>query len=162
VIAKVKELFKGHNNLIEEFNAFLPPGYKIEVEPEPSNQADLEHARNYVRKIKVLYLNSYHLIFFKNRFALQPHIYKTFLEILHSYYQGQHQINEVLEEVGDLFQNHPDLLEEFRLFLPKSVSEGGPTAVAAAQKKLLPKKVPKPRVLQIQTKLTYEGGHTTA
>ncbi len=101
VIARVKELFKGNNFLIQEFNAFLPPGYKIEVDNEPypplipnnnlspppppmntnnsapnlaasqstlqSNAAiannggggflsgsatDLEHARNYVRKIK--------------------------------------------------------------------------------------------------------------
>lgn len=69
VIDKVKELFYGHNNLILEFNSFLPPGYRIDVDPEPvpvppvagagpnqpTTQADLEHARNYVRKIKVHY-----------------------------------------------------------------------------------------------------------
>jgi hypothetical protein len=31
VIHRVSELFKGHNNLILGFNAFLPSGYKIEV-----------------------------------------------------------------------------------------------------------------------------------
>jgi paired amphipathic helix protein Sin3a len=31
VIQRVSNLFKGHNDLIEGFNTFLPPGYKIEV-----------------------------------------------------------------------------------------------------------------------------------
>jgi hypothetical protein len=89
VIARVKMLFKGNNFLIQEFNAFLPPGYKIldsELEdvapptpppptghlpstpplnslssptaiagqPQQQPQTDLDHARNYVRKIKVM------------------------------------------------------------------------------------------------------------
>ena len=33
VIQRVSNLFKGHNDLIEGFNTFLPPGYKIEVSP---------------------------------------------------------------------------------------------------------------------------------
>lgn len=141
VITRVKSLFRGNDYLIREFNAFLPPGFKIEPDVEPprvdlspetsgttgatsqnsqnmnpsgpvqqGDKADLEHARNYVRKIK-------------NRFALQPHIYKQFLEILHDYYQAQHSINDVYEEVAELFQSHQDLLEEFRHFLPKSVGD---------------------------------------
>lgn len=70
-------------------------------------KSDLDHARSYVRKIK-------------NRFVNNPQTYKAFLEILHSYYQGQRPINEVLEEVGELFVHHPDLFNEFRLFLPKT------------------------------------------
>jgi len=31
VMARVSELFRGHPNLILGFNAFLPPGCKIEV-----------------------------------------------------------------------------------------------------------------------------------
>lgn len=120
VIERVKDLFRGNDYLIEEFNLFLPPGYKIEPErgdsqPPLAQASDLEQARSYVRKIK-------------SRFSLQPHIYKTFLEILHSYYQGQHSINEVLSEVADLFQNHQDLLSEFKHFLPKST----PAATTAA------------------------------
>lgn len=76
MISRVKTLFKGNNFLIQEFNGFLPPGYKIEDdEPAPGNfiqllivirydsepaepqpQTDLEHARNYVRKIKVTFI----------------------------------------------------------------------------------------------------------
>jgi len=121
VITRVKELFRGNNYLINEFNAFLPTGFKIEPEPEsepvpdgsPSitgSQQDLDHARKYVRKIK-------------SRFAQNPQIYKTFLEILHSYYQGRHLIDEVLREVTELFSEHLDLLEEFRQFLPRNSNE---------------------------------------
>jgi len=34
VIQRVKTLFKGHPDLIEGFNNFLPPGYKIEADEE--------------------------------------------------------------------------------------------------------------------------------
>ncbi|XP_053742174.1 SIN3 transcription regulator family member Aa isoform X1 [Synchiropus splendidus] len=33
VISRVSQLFKGHPDLIMGFNTFLPPGYKIEVQP---------------------------------------------------------------------------------------------------------------------------------
>lgn len=36
VISRVSTLFKGHNDLIEGFNTFLPPGYKIEVQANDS------------------------------------------------------------------------------------------------------------------------------
>ncbi len=32
VISRVSNLFRGHTDLIEGFNTFLPPGYKIEVQ----------------------------------------------------------------------------------------------------------------------------------
>jgi paired amphipathic helix protein Sin3a len=38
VIQRVSNLFRGHNDLIEGFNTFLPPGYKIEV-----SQNDMVH-----------------------------------------------------------------------------------------------------------------------
>nr|XP_023873631.1 paired amphipathic helix protein Sin3-like 2 [Quercus suber] len=34
VIARVKELFKGHNNLIFGFNTFLPKGYEITLDDD--------------------------------------------------------------------------------------------------------------------------------
>jgi paired amphipathic helix protein Sin3a len=36
VISRVSNLFRGHNDLIEGFNTFLPPGYKIEVQSNDS------------------------------------------------------------------------------------------------------------------------------
>lgn len=58
VIARVKELFKGHNNLIFGFNTFLPKGYEItlpEDEPPPKKTVEFEEAINFVNKIKVKY-----------------------------------------------------------------------------------------------------------
>lgn len=56
----------------------------------------------------------------KNRFADQPDIYKHFLEILQTYQREQKPINEVYAQVTLLFQNAPDLLDDFKKFLPDS------------------------------------------
>lgn len=58
VIARVKELFKGHNNLIFGFNTFLPKGYEITVieegeAPPPKKTVEFEEAISFVNKIKV-------------------------------------------------------------------------------------------------------------
>lgn len=57
VIAKVKELFKGHNNLILGFNTFLPKGYEITIanedETPPRKTVEFDEAINFVNKIKV-------------------------------------------------------------------------------------------------------------
>lgn len=130
VIQRVSTLFKGHNHLIMGFNHFLPEGYKIDAadlqalnaadhaadvanqqqvmaaEQDGSRkQPELDHARNYVKKIKV-------------RFESQPEIYKAFLRILHTYHEEQHTIKDVYDQVASLFRNHTDLLAEFKDFLP--------------------------------------------
>lgn len=58
VIARVKELFKGHRDLILGFNTFLPKGYEITLPPEDDNPpskkpVEFEEAINFVNKIKV-------------------------------------------------------------------------------------------------------------
>eukprot|EP00727_Mastigamoeba_balamuthi_P014452 m51a1_g9631 putative paired amphipathic helix protein sin3b (1103) ;mRNA; f:1136195-1143385 len=68
---------------------------------------EIEQARNYIKKIKTRFLN-------------QPNVYKHFLEILHSYHKEHQTIKEVYEQVAVLFRDHPDLLDEFKLFLPES------------------------------------------
>jgi len=147
VVARVSELFKGHSYLILGFNAFLPPGYRIRVTLPGDNQEiqggyrlpetqsgtadsssssstttaapttpsttregekviNFEQAVSYVTKIK-------------NRFSDQPNTYKTFLNILHRYQKEQSTIRRVYEQVANLFRDHPDLLEEFIVFLPE-------------------------------------------
>lgn len=69
VIKRVKTLFKGDDELILGFNQFLPPGYKIEVDPQ---QQEFQHAVGYVAKIK-------------ERFKDTPQVYAEFLDILHDY-----------------------------------------------------------------------------
>eukprot|EP01119_Soliformovum_irregulare_P017282 TRINITY_DN5110_c0_g3_i1.p1 TRINITY_DN5110_c0_g3~~TRINITY_DN5110_c0_g3_i1.p1 ORF type:complete len:1099 (+),score=261.83 TRINITY_DN5110_c0_g3_i1:72-3299(+) len=175
VIARVSELFKGHKNLILGFNTFLPPGYKIEAVPDdgpvqmapmpiqqagqllpPSvaqmasavpaagagqrKQPEVDHARNYVKKIKM-------------RFALHPHTYKAFLDILHTYHKEQHTTTEVYEQVSKLFKQHPDLLEEFSQFLPdpmaapnQATSQTKPAKKPAPRKPKQEKALPEPKL----------------
>ncbi|KAL2519477.1 Paired amphipathic helix protein Sin3-like 4 [Abeliophyllum distichum] len=110
VIVRVKELFKGHRDLILGFNTFLPKGYEITFpsEDEPllkKKPVEFEEAINFVNKIK-------------DRFQGHDHVYKTFLDILNMYRNENKSITEVYQEVAALFQNHPDLLVEFTHFLP--------------------------------------------
>ncbi|CAG8461919.1 45_t:CDS:10 [Acaulospora morrowiae] len=77
---------------------------------------EFNHAINYVNKIK-------------NRFSTEPDTYKQFLEILQTYQKEQKPIQEVYSQVQVLFKSAPDLLDEFKQFLPDtsgSVAPGGP------------------------------------
>ncbi|XP_044505763.1 paired amphipathic helix protein Sin3-like 2 isoform X2 [Mangifera indica] len=108
VIARVKDLFRGHNNLIFGFNTFLPKGYEITLDEDdapPKKTVEFEEAISFVNKIK-------------KRFQNDEHVYKSFLEILNMYRKEHRDINEVYSEVAALFEDHIDLLEEFTRFLP--------------------------------------------
>ncbi|KAF7829409.1 paired amphipathic helix protein Sin3-like 3 [Senna tora] len=110
VIARVKELFKGHKDLILGFNTFLPKGYEITLpledeQPPQKKPVEFEEAINFVNKIKT-------------RFQGDDHVYKSFLDILNMYRKENKSINEVYQEVAALFQDHHDLLVEFTHFLP--------------------------------------------
>jgi paired amphipathic helix protein Sin3a len=52
------------------------------------------------------------------RFEHQPQIYRSFLEILHTYHNKQLTIQDVYTKVANLFKDNLDLLEEFKQFLP--------------------------------------------
>lgn len=103
-------------------NASIPPGIAGTTAPGTAPTAttasgagqplEFDHAINYVTTIK-------------RRFASEPETYKKFLEILHTYQKEQRGIKEVLDEVSELFEDHPDLLKEFTFFLPDAVQ---PTA----------------------------------
>ncbi|KAK4050893.1 hypothetical protein OIO90_004869 [Microbotryomycetes sp. JL221] len=80
--------------------------------PAPASSSDgapqameFNHAINYVNKIK-------------NRFTKDPDTYKTFLEILQTYQKETRPIQEVYAQVTELFRDAPDLLDEFKAFLP--------------------------------------------
>ncbi|CAA7047392.1 unnamed protein product [Microthlaspi erraticum] len=103
VIARVKELFKGYDDLLLGFNTFLPKGYKITL-PE-KKPVDFGEAIEFVNKIKA-------------RFGDDERAYKKFLDILNMYRKETKSISDVYQEVTLLFQNHDDLLAEFVHFLP--------------------------------------------
>ncbi|GMY26135.1 paired amphipathic helix protein Sin3-like 4 isoform X1 [Fagus crenata] len=112
VIARVKELFKGHRDLILGFNTFLPKGYEITLpledeQPAPKKPVEFEEAISFVNKIKT-------------RFQGDDRVYKSFLDILNMYRKENKSITEVYQEVAALFQDHNDLLDEFTHFLPDS------------------------------------------
>ncbi|XP_075663688.1 paired amphipathic helix protein Sin3-like 2 [Castanea sativa] len=113
VIARVKELFKGHNYLIFGFNAFLPKGYEITLdndEAAPQKKAiEFQEAISFVNKIK-------------KRFQNDEHVYKSFLNILNMHRKEHKDMNEVYSEVSTLFDGHLDLLDEFTKFVPVAVS----------------------------------------
>lgn len=111
VIARVKELFKGHRKLILGFNTFLPKGFEItlsqEDEPQAKKPVEFEEAIQFVNKIKM-------------RFQGDDRVYKSFLDILNMYRKENKPIKEVHQEVAALLHNQPDLLKEFTNFLPDS------------------------------------------
>ncbi|KAH8682355.1 hypothetical protein BX600DRAFT_41402 [Xylariales sp. PMI_506] len=82
-----------------------PPGTGM----EKRGPVEFNHAISYVNKIK-------------NRFQDKPEIYKQFLEILQTYQREQKPIQDVYAQVTSLFNAAPDLLEDFKQFLPESAA----------------------------------------
>lgn len=130
VIARVKQLFKGHRDLILGFNTFLPKGYAItcpledETPPQKKKPVQFEEAINFVGKIKVIksrILTYFDVIFFsfpalyvdflfsflymQTRFEGDNHVYKSFLEILNLYRKENKSISEVYREVCFFFSS---------------------------------------------------------
>lgn len=90
----------------------------------PGDPVEFNHAIGYVNKIKT-------------RFAAQPDIYKKFLEILQTYQREQLRITEVYAQVTQLFQDAPDLLDDFKQFLP-DVSQQRPPEMMQNENVRLP------------------------
>ncbi|KAL2252439.1 UNVERIFIED_CONTAM: Paired amphipathic helix protein Sin3-like 1 [Sesamum indicum] len=105
VIARVKELFKGHPNLILGFNTFLPKGYEItltdEEEAPPKRTVEFEEAISFVNKIKVEFLSL-------KRFEHDDHVYKSFLDILNMYRKEHKGITEVYQELQTVSSDEVD------------------------------------------------------
>ena len=123
MIARVKELFKGHNNLIFGFNTFLTKGFEItlddlEEEAPPKKTVEFEEAITFVNKIKVQQKGFSYNVFFpsaltpsvssylylfilslQKRFQHDVDVYKSFLEILNMYRKDDKDITEVYNEV---------------------------------------------------------------
>ncbi|VVA94092.1 unnamed protein product [Arabis nemorensis] len=113
VIARVKDLFKGYDDLLLGFNTFLPKGYKITLpeDEKPKKPVDFGEAIEFVNKIKA-------------RFGGDDRAYKRFLDILNMYRKESKSISDVYKEVTLLFQDHEDLLVEFVHFLPDNSGSG--------------------------------------
>ncbi|PKA48676.1 Paired amphipathic helix protein Sin3-like 4 [Apostasia shenzhenica] len=112
VILRVKELFRGHRDLILGFNNFLPEGFEMKL-PEEKKPVEFVEDISFVNKIN-------------NRFQNDEHIYKSFSDILNMFRRKNKSIQEVYQEVAVLFHNHNDLLEEFTHFLPDTSPTNAP------------------------------------
>ncbi|CAL5867266.1 uncharacterized protein PFLUO_LOCUS1481 [Penicillium psychrofluorescens] len=86
---------------------------------------EFNHAISYVNKIK-------------NRFSSAPEIYKQFLEILQTYQRESKPIQDVYAQVTQLFNTAPDLLEDFKQFLPESAAHAKQQAAARAAEEAAP------------------------
>ncbi|GJZ69507.1 paired amphipathic helix protein Sin3-like protein 3, partial [Tanacetum coccineum] len=116
VIAKVKELFKEHQELILGFNPFLPKGFEITL----SREDEKRHAKKPLEyEDAILFVNK-----IKMRYQGQDHVYKYFLETLSEYRKENKSIKEIHQEVATLLNDQQDLLKEFTNFFPGS-SEAG-------------------------------------
>lgn len=69
----------------------------------------------------------------QNRFATAPEIYKQFLEILQTYQRESKPIQDVYAQVTQLFNSAPDLLEDFKQFLPESAAHARQQAARQAE-----------------------------
>lgn len=67
----------------------------------------------------------------QNRFSGEPDVYKNFLEILQTYQRESKPIQDVYSQVTRLFGGAPDLLEDFKQFLPESAAHAKTQAAAA-------------------------------
>ncbi|KAH9835880.1 uncharacterized protein C8Q71DRAFT_797373 [Rhodofomes roseus] len=85
---------------------------------------EFNHAIQFLNKIKV-------------RYEDDSETYKQFLEILHAYQKEQKHLqdSQVYAQVQMLFKDAPDLMQEFRDFLPEAF---GPSAQAAGLVGILP------------------------
>ncbi|KAI9893429.1 MAG: Transcriptional regulatory protein sin3 [Vezdaea aestivalis] len=98
-------------------NGLVPPPGQIQVGIEKRGPVEFNHAISYVNKIK-------------NRFSSQPEIYKQFLEILQTYQRESKPIQDVYNQVTQLFSSATDLLEDFKQFLPESAAQAKAQAAA--------------------------------
>jgi paired amphipathic helix protein Sin3a len=160
VVKRVSTLFKDHDNLVLGFNTFLPQGFKIKPEFLRSHQIQYGNIpaedgvgdevgdevgdrvdggvnagpRDDGKPVEIEFDHAIHYVTtIKKRFTDDPNTYTAFLEILHMYQKEQKSIEEVLQQVSQLFRNHSDLLEEFTYFLPHGVQEQAKAQLAAMQ-----------------------------
>ncbi|XP_038713582.1 paired amphipathic helix protein Sin3-like 4 isoform X4 [Tripterygium wilfordii] len=152
VIARVKELFKGHRELILGFNTFLPKGYEIthasdNEQPSQKKPVEFEEAINFVNKIKT-------------RFQGDDRVYKSFLDILNMYRKENKSITEVYHEVATLFEDHTDLLLEFTHFLPDTSAAGSVNYISSGRFRDRSSGMPEMRQMHVDKKERTTPSHS--
>ncbi|KAJ9609755.1 Transcriptional regulatory protein sin3 [Cladophialophora chaetospira] len=73
---------------------------------------EFQYALDYIERVKA-------------RFVHWPKVYREFLEVLKTYQRSSRPIDEVFDSVSRLFVLEPDLVEEFKVFLPEDAEAAG-------------------------------------
>ncbi|MBA0636655.1 hypothetical protein Godav_025883 [Gossypium davidsonii] len=106
VVERVKELFKGHNNLLKGFNFFLPMGDEITVdkdEPPPETMAGFRETLDFIRVVK----------------ERDERLYRPFMDVIFRYWREHMDVIKLRREVDALLsKDYPDLFVEFIRYLP--------------------------------------------
>lgn len=93
----------------------------------------------------------------QNRFHDRPEIYKQFLEILQTYQRESKPIQDVYSQVTTLFNSAPDLLEDFKQFLPESAAHAKAAAAARAAEEARQNQTPQTQSARAEGKLPPIG-----
>jgi paired amphipathic helix protein Sin3a len=140
VVDKILELFQGHDQLICEFNIFLPVELYVTQEQidahnqkhpqindlesleSPNNLESLETPAASVNNTPGFETAIQYVTTVKSRFETETEKwrYSEFLDCLQQYKDNQLNIDEVKNIIMELFSGHPDLLQGFTYFLPES------------------------------------------
>lgn len=94
------------DNLLDNYD---PPAHGSEESSlfVAKGPVEFDDALSYVNKVK-------------NRFASQPDTYKQFLDILATYQKESRSIQDVYVQITNLFNSAPDIMEDFKQFLPET------------------------------------------
>jgi len=98
----------------------------------------------------------------QNRFQDRPEIYKQFLEILQTYQRESKPIQDVYAQVTFLFNTAPDLLEDFKQFLPESAAQAKAAAAAKAAEEAALAQTPQNSNVRGESKLPPVGNFSVA
>jgi len=104
VIARLKDLFKGHKNLILGFNTFVPKGSEFDYGIDPFGV--LEEAKAYVHAVKV-------------EFQDEREKYDEFLKAVKDCKAERIDTKGLATRVKELFKGHTNLILGFNTFLLK-------------------------------------------
>ncbi|KAH7104880.1 hypothetical protein BKA62DRAFT_690990 [Auriculariales sp. MPI-PUGE-AT-0066] len=108
----------GHANVLTGMRAGPSAGSNapppVPKDTKPAQQAEFHHAIAFINKIKARYQND-------------PDVYKSFLEILQNYQakaqKGENASTQIYQQVRRLLASTPDLMDEFKAFLPEVAGE---------------------------------------
>ncbi|CAM6119768.1 unnamed protein product [Calypogeia fissa] len=156
LIAEVKHLLRGHSLLILGFNMFLPEGSKItsfaeEGQVKKQQPVQFNQVVNYLDKVKT-------------RFQSEEHIYKRFVHILNTYHAGTKTIQQVYQDVAELFTEHADLVGELICLFPDSTVAGPgssiQTIVPGTESAASPSRKHKLGMVKVEVQSSNEGDKT--